>query len=142
MTRRLAAEDGPREAADPAIRELAASATLFWLDIEAPTSADRALVFDALGVTDPALDGLGQMGRRPALEDCGGHALVVAYGSAPEPDRDRLVEVHCLVTPTCLVTLHDAIRARPSPSCSRARCAGTPASPRPGCCTGPSTRWW
>lgn len=107
MTRRLAVEDGPREATDSAIRELAASGSLFWLDIEAPTPAERALVLDVLGITDPALDGLGRMGRRPALEDCGGHALVVAYGGAPEPDRDRLVEVHGLVTPTCLVTLHD-----------------------------------
>jgi magnesium transporter len=105
--RLVAGADAAHDASDGAIRALRASGDVFWLDVEAPAPSDRALLLDALGVDADSLEDVRRAGRRPGLDDHRDFVLVTVYGAGPYSDADRLTEVHCIVAPGFLVTLHE-----------------------------------
>lgn len=82
-------------------RRLAAG--FFWLDLHRPTADDLHLLGDALGLHPLALEDSSKFGQRPKLEEYDDFVFLVLYGHAP--DEDGLVEVHCYLSESWLLTL-------------------------------------
>lgn len=103
------------------------SGEFFWLDLHAPDEEDFALLREIFGFHPLAVEDSEHFGQRPKLEDYGEFVFLVLYGAAPEPDEDRLVEVHCFYSERFLVT----VRRDESPACDgvRERYARRPARP-------------
>lgn len=78
--------------------------TFFWLDVHEPLPSDVANLADVMHLHPLVLEDLAEFGQRPKVDTYGDHALVVAFGAAT--DEDQLVEVHSVVGPTWLITLH------------------------------------
>ena len=86
------------------VERLLASGEFFWLDLHRPTPEDFAVLRDAFGFHELALEDSEQFGQRPKLDDYDDFVFLVLYGAVP--DEDRLVEVHCFYSDECLVTVH------------------------------------
>lgn len=106
------------EGADrPFIESRLASGEFFWLDIHEPSEADLAVLRDVFHFHPLAVEDSEHFGQRPKFEDYGDVAFLVLYGAAPEPDEDRLVEVHCFYSERFLVT----VRRDEAPACGLLR---------------------
>ncbi|MGH2995287.1 MAG: magnesium/cobalt transporter CorA [Gaiellaceae bacterium] len=103
------------------------SGEFFWLDLHGPGEEDLALLRDTFGFHPLAVEDSEHFGQRAKVEDYGEFVFLVLYGAAPEPDEDRLVEVHCFYSERFLVT----VRRDESPACDavRERYARRPARP-------------
>lgn len=76
----------------------------FWLDVHEPEARDVSHLAEMFHLHPLVVEDIAAFGQRPKADAYGDHALVVAYGAAD--DEDNLVEVHSVVGPTWLVTLH------------------------------------
>lgn len=109
MTRRLQARAGPvADATDAVIARLLGAGEFFWLDLTAPDDDDRALLHGPLGVAQVAHGEFDLIGRRPSWDDFDDFDLVTVYGApgSGASGAEQLVEVHCLLSPRFLVTIH------------------------------------
>lgn len=86
------------------VREHIAQGEFFWLDLHAPTQTQLELLRDPFDLHPLAVEDATHFGQRPKLDPFGDYVYLVAYGAAP--DRDGLVEVHCFLSHTWLVTVH------------------------------------
>ncbi|HWB55533.1 MAG TPA: magnesium transporter CorA family protein [Gaiellaceae bacterium] len=77
----------------------------FWLDVQGPEDQDFAMFRETFRFHPLALEDSSEFGQRPKLEDYDHITYIVIYGAAPEPDQDRLVEVHCFYAESFLVTV-------------------------------------
>jgi magnesium transporter len=93
------------------------SGEFFWLDVQNPDDEVLALFRDAFRFHPLALEDASEFGQRPKLEDYDQMTYIVLYGAAPEPDQDRLVEVHCFYSESSLVT----VRHDEAPACDLVR---------------------
>jgi magnesium transporter len=93
------------------------SGEFFWLDLHAPGEAEVALLRNVFGFHPLAVEDSEHFRQRPKLEDFGDVVFLVVYGAAPEPDEDRLVELHCFYSERVLVT----VRKDEAPACDRVR---------------------
>jgi magnesium transporter len=93
------------------------SGEFFWLDLHAPDEQELVLLRDVFGFHPLAVEDSEHFRQRPKLEDYGDYAFLVVYGAAPEPDEDRLVELHCFYSERFLVT----VRKDESPALNRVR---------------------
>jgi magnesium transporter len=89
----------------------------FWLDLHGPGEEELRVLRDAFGFHPLAVEDSEHFGQRPKLEEYGDVAFLVLYGAAPEPDEDRLVEVHCFYSERFLVT----VRRDEAPACDAVR---------------------
>ena len=103
MTRRIT---GDADASDGAIARRIASGEPFWLDLHGVEAADVAMLRDVIGLHPVALEDATTSGRRPKIEEYGDTTYLVAFGAAPRPDRDRLVEVHVVYAERFVVSMH------------------------------------
>jgi magnesium transporter len=94
------------DASDEAIARRLAAGEPFWLDLHGFDHADIALLRDVVRLHPLALEDASTLGRRPKVEEYGDMAYIVAFGAAPKPDRDRLVEVHVVYAERFVVSLH------------------------------------
>lgn len=78
--------------------------TFFWLDVHEPLPSDVSHLADVMRLHPLVLEDLAEFGQRPKVDTYGDHALVVAFGAST--DDDQMVEVHSVVGPTWLITLH------------------------------------
>jgi magnesium transporter len=100
----VVAIDGSSASADRAtIERLLAEDALLWLDLGEPDHGDLALLRDVFGVHPVALQGVGDFGQRPKIEDYGAVTHLVAYGARAFPQS--LAEVHCLYSERFLITV-------------------------------------
>ena len=76
----------------------------FWLDLHGPDDGDVAMLDDLFGLHPLALEDAEHFGQRPKLDEYDDFLLLVAYGA--NTDRDGLVEVHCFLSGSFLVTVH------------------------------------
>ncbi|MGH2907617.1 MAG: magnesium transporter CorA family protein [Solirubrobacterales bacterium] len=79
--------------------------TYFWLDLRAVTDSEIALVGEQLGLHPLTIEDLQEFDQRAKVEEYDGYIYLVAYGSAPEGDEDRLAEVHIVYSPKFLLTV-------------------------------------
>ena len=86
------------------VRRLLEEGECFWLDIHEPEDVDVPRLAEVFGLHPLVAEDLETFGQRPKVDAYGDHALVVAYGASD--DEDALAEVHTIVGPTWLVTLH------------------------------------
>jgi magnesium transporter len=110
VSRRLAVLGGAApDAGDPSDEDIArrlAAGTPFWLDLHGFDDADMPLLRDVVRLHPLALDDARTLGQRPKIEEYGDMTYIVAFGAAPKPDRDRLVEVHVVYAERFVVSLH------------------------------------
>jgi len=101
------------------------SSEFFWLDLDNPDEEEFRLLREVFGFHPLALEDSQKFGQRPKIEDYEDFVFLVLYGAAPEPDEDRLVEVHCFYSERFLVT----VRREDAPACDvlRERYARRPA---------------
>ena len=100
------------------VEELLADGGFFWLDLDQPSADDFDHPPGRLQV--PPARGRGLRALRPAGEVRRATTTMSSSSStAPSPDEDRLVEVHCFYTERFLVTVHrdeaPALHRRPRP---------------------------
>jgi magnesium transporter len=97
----------------------------FWLDLYDPDEEEYRLLREVFQFHPLAIEDSEQFGQRPKIEDYESFVFLVLYGAAPEPDEDRLVEVHCFYSERFLVT----VRREEAPACDllRERYAKRPA---------------
>jgi magnesium transporter len=100
-----------------AIESRLSGGEFFWLDLHEPSESEYELLRDVLGFHPLALEDSQHFGQRPKLEAYGDFVFLVFYGSAPPPDQDRLVEVHCFYSDRYLVT----VRKDEAPACDAVR---------------------
>jgi magnesium transporter len=86
------------------VREHLDKGEFFWLDIHGPKQVELDLLREPFGVHPLAIEDAMHFGQRPKLDTYEDFVYLVAYGAAP--DRDGLVEVHCLLSQQWLVTVH------------------------------------
>jgi magnesium transporter len=103
VTRRIT---GDADASDDAIARRIASGEPFWLDLHGVDAADVAMLRDVIRLHPVALDDATTTGRRPKIEEYDDMTYLVAFGAAPSPDSDRLVEVHVIYAERFVVSLH------------------------------------
>lgn len=91
----------------------------FWLDLHDPTEEEYALLRDVFRFHPLALEDARHFGQRAKIESYEDYTFIVFYGAAPEPDVDRLVELHCFYSERYVVTVRkdetracDELRAR------------------------------
>jgi magnesium transporter len=110
VTRRIAVPGGAltegADASDQAVARRLAAGEPFWLDLHDFDADDLALMRDVVGLHPLALDDAAKLGQRPKIEEYGAMTYIVAFGAAPPPDRDRLVEVHIVYAERFVVSLH------------------------------------
>jgi magnesium transporter len=95
-----------RPAADRAgVEAKLAEREFFWLDLHNPGPDEIALLKEVFEFHPLAVEDSEHFGQRPKAEDYGEVVFLVLYGAAPEPDEDRLVEVHCFYSERFLVTV-------------------------------------
>lgn len=98
--------DGTRQAADePAIRQLLATETPFWLDLQTTGDEPVGLLRDVFDFHPLAIEDAEQFDQRPKVDDYERYVLLVMYG-ADAAARDSLVEMHCFYSEKYLVTVH------------------------------------
>lgn len=78
-----------------------------WIDLEAPTEDDVALVGEALGLHELAIRGAIRFGQQPRLDEYEGLAVLVAYLPPAEYGAEP-VEFHAFVVDHLVVTMHRA----------------------------------
>jgi magnesium transporter len=92
------------DTSDAAIRPRVESGGFFWLDVVRPDADDLTLLRDVFAIHPLALEDAEHFGQRPKIDDFQDHVQLVVFGSVL--DGDGLVEVHCLMSESYLVTLH------------------------------------
>ncbi len=119
MTATLLDRDGEKHAKvdRTAVESRVSAGEFFWLDIEDAEPDDFALLRDVFRFHPLALEDSEHFGQRPKLEEYDDFVFFVAYGAAPPPDADRLVEVHIFYSERYLVT----VRREHAPSCEALR---------------------
>jgi magnesium transporter len=116
------------EGADRAfVESRLASGEFFWLDVLEPSEDELVLLGEVFRFHPLALEDSEHFGQRPKIEEFADATFLVLYGSAPAPDDDRLVEVHCFYSERFLVT----VRREEAPSCDVVRERYTKAAPHP-----------
>jgi magnesium transporter len=80
-----------------------AGGRFFWLDLQAPTPDDHALLRDVFGFHPLAVEDSEHFGQRAKIEEYDDFTFLVLFGAAP--DEDSLVEVHCFYSERFLVTV-------------------------------------
>ncbi|MEZ0285991.1 MAG: magnesium transporter CorA family protein [Thermoleophilia bacterium] len=110
MTRRIAvlggAQSDEANVSDEAIVRRLAAREPFWLDLHGFEDADLALLRDVIHLHPLAVEDASRLGQRAKVEEYGDMTYIVAFGAAPSPDRDRLVEVHVVYAERFVVSLH------------------------------------
>ena len=89
----------------------------FWLDVESPDEEEFQLLRDVFRFHPLAIEDAQTFHQRPKIDDYGDYFLIVVYGAAPPPDKDRLVELHCFYSEHYLVT----VRREHAPGCHELR---------------------
>jgi magnesium transporter len=89
----------------------------FWLDLESPDEEEFQLLRDVFRFHPLAIEDAQTFHQRPKIDDYGDYFLIVVYGAAPPPDKDRLVELHCFYSEHYLVT----VRREHAPGCNELR---------------------
>jgi len=119
VTATLLDRDGEKhvKADRTAVESRVSAGEFFWLDIEDAEPDDFALLRDVFRFHPLALEDSEHFGQRPKLEEYDDFVFFVAYGAAPPPDADRLVEVHIFYSERYLVT----VRREHAPSCEALR---------------------
>jgi magnesium transporter len=92
-----------------------ASRPFTWIDLEAPSPEDVALVGTALGLHELAVRGAIAFGRQPSLDEYEGLAVLVAY-LPPAAYGAEPVEFHAMIVEHLVVTMH----REPAPALERA----------------------
>jgi magnesium transporter len=87
------------------ISTLLQAGTFFWLDLRAANDSEIALVGEQLGLHPLTTEDLQEFDQRAKVEEYQDYLYIVAYGSAPKDDEDRLVEVHLVYSPRFLLTV-------------------------------------
>jgi magnesium transporter len=100
-----------------AVESRLADGQFFWLDVHEPDEEDFRILRDVFGFHALAVEDSEHFGQRPKLEEYEDVAFLVLYGAAPEPDEDRLVEMHCFYSERFLVT----VRRDEAPACEAVR---------------------
>jgi magnesium transporter len=91
------------------ISTLLQKGSFFWLDLRAATDTEIALVGEQVGLHPLTTEDLQHFDQRAKIEEFEDYVYLVAYGSAPEGDHDRLAEIHIIYSPNFLLTVaHDA----------------------------------
>jgi magnesium transporter len=91
------------------IEQYLASGEFFWLDVSHPGNAGVDWLSETFELHPLVHEDLRSFGQRPKLEPYGSYSVLVVYGAAP--DEDGLVEVHCILSESYLVT----VRRDPAP---------------------------
>lgn len=107
--------------------------TLLWLDIEAPSAADLALLGERFGFHPLALEDCAHLDQRPKLEPFDDHTFLVLQSLA-EPEaatkgqrlRMDVVELHAFLGERYLVTVHEGRLASVEGVWARAIANGSP----------------
>jgi magnesium transporter len=119
MTATLLDRDGEKQTKvdRTALKSRVSAGEFFWLDLEDAGQDELAVLRDVFRFHPLALEDSEQFGQRPKLEEYDTFVFLVAYGAAPAPDADRLVEVHIFYSEHYLVT----VRREHAPSCESLR---------------------
>ena len=121
MTGYLLDREGGKQARvdQPAIESRLSAGEFFWFDLHDPTEEEYALLEEVFRFHPLAVEDARHFGQRAKIESYDDFSFIVFYGAAPEPDDDRLVEVHCFYSDRFLVTVRkdeshacDDLRAR------------------------------
>jgi magnesium transporter len=105
--------------------ELLARPGPHWVDVEAPTAEEMALLKQRFGLHRLAVEDVLHLDQRPKVEEYPGHLFLVLQGFVHAPPAGvegarsppALHELHFLLGPDWLVTAHDL----PSPAVRQAR---------------------
>ena len=105
MNGHLATLDGTEnEVSQAQIDRLRRQGVPFWLDLQAtPGNGAHQLLENAFHFHPLALEDAEEFGQRPKLDNYEDFSLLIVYGVGP---AGQLVEVHCFVTESFLVTVH------------------------------------
>jgi magnesium transporter len=107
----------PEAADSERVGERLEAGEFFWLDLHEPAPEELRLLAQVLRFHPLAVEDSEHFGQRPKLEDYDDVVFLVLYGAAPEPDEDRLVELHLFASERFLVT----VRKDESPACDGLR---------------------
>jgi magnesium transporter len=96
------------DASAEAIEAVLAGGTFFWLDLDlhdpGPDDDVTALLVNTFHFHPVAVEAADQFGQRPRIDDYDGFAHIITFGVGADPAT--VAEVHCFVTETFLITLH------------------------------------
>jgi magnesium transporter len=91
-------------ATSAAVRQFAAEAEFFWLDLDGVDDEVLGLLGDVFEVHQLALEDIEHFGQRPKVDDYGTFTYLVAHGASDE--GFGTVEVHFLLAEHFVVTIH------------------------------------
>src|SRR4051794_8445427 len=77
----------------------------FWLDLRAAEDSEIAIIGEEMGLHPLTVEDLQEFDQRAKVEEYPEYVYLVAYGSAPDGDEDRLAEVHIIYSPQFLLTV-------------------------------------
>jgi magnesium transporter len=99
--------------------ELLDGAGGLWVDVEAPTPQELALLAPRFGLHRLEIEDCLHLDQRPKVEEYPGHVFIVVQGFTCEKDVTALTmhELHLFVSDTSLLTVH----ALPSPAIDQVR---------------------
>ena len=76
----------------------------FWLDLHRPSPDEIGMLGDLFALHPLAVEDASHFDQRPKLDSYDDFVLLVAYGA--NGDSDGLVEVHCFLSDSFLITVH------------------------------------
>lgn len=87
------------------VSQLVEREEFFWLDLRAATASEIAIIGHETGLHPLTVEDLQEFDQRAKVEEYPDYVYLVAYGSAPVGDEDRLAEVHIIYSPKFLLTV-------------------------------------
>jgi magnesium transporter len=97
-----------REVKPDALSALLQSATaIAWVRCLAPTDLDLRWLQDTFSFHPLTIEDCRQRNQRPKFEPYDGYAFMVLFALSLESDALETTEIHCFLTPHCLITVED-----------------------------------
>jgi magnesium transporter len=78
-----------------------------WVRCLAPTDPDLLWLQDTFGFHPLTIEDCRQRNQRPKFEPYDGYAFMVLFALSLESDALETIEIHCFLTPHCLITVED-----------------------------------
>jgi magnesium transporter len=86
---------------------LQSTEALAWVRCLAPTDHDLLWLQDAFGFHPLTIEDCRHRNQRPKFEPYDGYAFMVLFALSWEGDALETTEIHCFLTPHCLITVED-----------------------------------
>lgn len=97
---------GPVEIEQDSIVHQLEQGEFFWLDLEAPSDAEIALLHDTFSLHELAVEDARKFNQRPKIEEYDDFTYLVCYGAHGGHAELDLTEVHLFYSERFLVTVH------------------------------------